>query len=185
MPHSQRKTSPITSCPDSKVEWVIVSLSSNGERESNLEMIRKSVVRILKNQNLEVYVPAVSQTVRGESEIMFYMQGYIFIKHMDGVPYYRLRETQYFTDVLCTYLNRKIRYKLLDNNSFLKIKNGVDNLRISSFVVGDEVFITKGDFKNLPGIVSCVYDEEQVQVAISLRSKKLLIDSPSTYIQKR
>lgn len=163
----------------------MVSLSPTGERETNLKAIRNAACRILKNQTLEVYIPAISQTVRGESETMFYMQGYIFIKYKPDISFLKLRETQYFTDILCSISQRRINYKFLSNDELEKIRNGVNNLRLSEFKEGDEIYITKGDFKNLPGKINCVYNSEQVQVLIELRSKVLLVDSPSIYIQKR
>lgn len=182
---SQRKNSQNASSLESRDEWVIVSLSPTGERETNLELIRKSIFKLLKTTSLEVFIPAISQTVRGESETMFYMQGYIFIKYIPGVSYFRLKETQYFNEILSSYHNRKIRYKLLKDSELNKIRTGVENLKLSEFKEGDEVYINKGDFKNLPGIIKFVYNSEKVQVFVDLRSKQLLIDSPSIYIQKR
>lgn len=186
MPRSQRKISPKVCSLDSENDkWVVVSLSSNGEKENDIEAIKRAARRILRNQALDVYVPAVSQTVRGESETMFYMQGYVFIRYAESVPYLRLRETPYFTDVLCSYINRKLRYNLLNGSELKKIQDGVDNLRFSKFETGNEITIIKGNFKNLPGVVSCVYSEETIQVSIVLRSKRLLMDFPSTYLAKR
>lgn len=185
MLQSQRKTSPLASSQDSEVKWVIVSLSSNGERETNINAIKKSAQRIIKNVNVDVFVPAISQLVRGESETMFYMQGYIFIKFQENIHYLKLRETTYFNDVLCSLVNRKIQYHLLDDSELKKIRQEVNNLKFSEFEVGDAVTVIKGNFKNLPGIISTVYDEEQIQVSVTLRSKSLLIDFPSTYLKKK
>lgn len=186
MSRSQRKISPKVSSQDSKTDkWVVVSLSSNGERENDIEALKKSVHRILKNNSLEIYIPAISQTVRGESETMFYMQGYIFIQYVENIPYLRLRETSYFNDVLCSSVNRKIKYNLLEHRELQKIQEGVNQLRFSEFKTGSEIVIIKGNFKNLPGVVSCVYSEETIQVSVILRSKRLLMDFPSTYLAKR
>lgn len=163
----------------------MVALSSNGERETNLDAIKQSACRLLKNHQIDIFIPAVSQTVRGESETIFYMNGYVFIKYREEIPYLKLRETTYFNDILCSFANRKIRYKLLDDVELEKIRQGVNDLKFSEFQVGDEVMVTKGNFINLPGKVSYIYSEETLQIAIVLRSKQALMDFPSTYIRKR
>jgi transcription antitermination factor NusG len=61
----------------------------------------------------------------------------------------------------------------------------MDDLRVGKFSVGDAVQIIEGNFKNLKGDVSMVYDRKQVvQVSVVLRSKLVLMDFPSTYLKK-
>lgn len=170
------------------VKWVIVELTPIGEKEENISNIIHSVHKILNDHDLEVFVPAISQKDVGQyNQTLFYMDGYIFIRFKPGVSYFKLRETQYFKEVLCTKRSkrREPRYSLLDNNEIDKLRAGMQQFKRREFEIDDEIKIKKGTYKNLKGIVSQVYDTmETVQVAVNLRSKRILIDFPATYIER-
>jgi transcription antitermination factor NusG len=176
-------------CPDELRRWVCVELSSTGEREKDINSIIRAVHRIL-GRPVEVFVPAVSQKVRGESQTMVYMDGYIFIQYFHDIHYIKLQDTNYFHMVLNTTVlsagKRKYQYSLLDDKALAPMRIGVQNLKEShnENVPGDKVKIIKGDYKNLIGVISEVYDKENIQVSVELRSKKLLLDFPVSYIQK-
>lgn len=180
---------PIRNLPAASSEdlnkWVVVELSTTGERETNIKSIVNSVHKILRRNDIEVFIPAISQNVRDESQTLFYLSGYIFIKYLDNIPYYKLKETNYFQDVLCSKIGRKAVYSLLSNKDLEPIKQGMNKLKFNEFNIDDLVRIKIGQYKNLRGTISLVYEDgENVQVVISLRSKKILIDFPSTYLEK-
>lgn len=184
-----RASQPPPPPPPPPSKWVVVQLSSLGEREKNIPIIVRSARQILGVKDLEVFVPAISQKVRDESQTLFYMDGYVFIKYAEGVQYMKLQETTYFNTVLCkpSFVNgeRKRAYAMLEDKDLEPMKRGMETLRIGEFSEDDDVKIVKGSFKGLPGKVSFVHDGgEHVQVYVGLRSKQVLMDFPASYLVK-
>ena len=180
------------SSADSKVldddnQWVIVQLSPTGEKEPDIDILRRAASRLLRREDVDMFIPAISQKVRDDSQTLFFMEGYVFFRFISGTPYLKLRDTTYFSDVL-TDSHRSggaPRYSLLPDSKLNLMRQGMDDLRIGEFVAGDDVKIIEGNFKNLKGQVLVVYDQKQVvQVSVVLRSKTLLMDFPSTYLKK-
>ncbi len=166
-------------------KWVVVQLTQTGEKETDLNAIKRSVCRILGKKDLEIFIPAVSENVRGESHTTFYMDGYVFIKYRDGIPFNKLQETTYFHSVLCNTTQKRRDYSFLYDKDLAPMRDGIRKIQQNKFNPGDTIKVNKGEFKNLVGEVSVVYDDEQnVQVYISLRSKKILMDFPSSYLDK-
>lgn len=168
-------------------KWVIVQLTSLGEREKNIQLIIRSVHRIL-GKPLEVFVPAVSQKVRDESQTMFFMDGYVFVSHVENVPYLKLADTTYFSSVLIQSVIvdgvRKRTFSLLDDKDIAPMKAGMQKLKLGSFKEGQSVKIVKGNFKNLQAEISYVHEDgEHAQVHVKLRSKPILIDFPVSYLK--
>jgi transcription antitermination factor NusG len=163
-----------------------VELSPTGDKEENISLIINSVRKILRCKDLEVFVPAISQKVRGESQTMFYMDGYIFVHYRPDIQYTRLCETTYFQDVLRSSSARDgIKYSLLNDKDLNPMRVGMNDIQCGEFRLNDKVRIVKGCFKNLIGCVSLVYDDKKkVQVFVNLRSKKVLLDYPVTYVEK-
>lgn len=109
----------------------------------------------------------------------------MFVRYEEGVPYLRLQDTTYFSSVLCTGGSRNPKYSLLDDSKLDSLRQGMNDLKHTSFKVGDRVKVIEGNYKNLIGRVSIVLDEERsVQIAVDLASKKLLMDFPTTYLVK-
>lgn len=185
-PKSKAKAKTKTkSIPPDSPKWVVVQLSPMGEKEKNLEMIKKSARQILKS-DIEMFIPAISQKVRNESQTVFFMDGYVFIRHVDGHPYHRLNETTYFLSVLSKISSDKKRvYSLLDDKALNPMRSGVQNMRMNKFVEDESVKVIKGNFRNLIGKIISVSDGgENVQVSIDLRSKKMIIDFPASYLMR-
>jgi len=169
------------------LRWVIVELSLNGEREGDVNVIRSVARKILRSRDIRVFVPAVSQKVRDESQTLFFMDGYIFIEYRPGIPYLSLRDTVFFRDVLCNSTrspNKEPSYSLLTDADLEIMRSGMQEMKRRSFRVGDSIRVMVGSYKNLRGEISVVYDEQSVQVSVShLSSKRVLIDFPTTYLE--
>ena len=165
-------------------KWVVVGLSPSGERETNIKVISDAVCRTL-GVTLGVFVPAVSKKARDESHTLFYMDGYVFIQYQEGIPYMKLQDTSYFGQVLCVGREGNMTYSLIDDSVLDPLRKGVKDLGVCKFAVDDSVRVTKGEFRNLRGVVRTIYDGgETVQVDVSQRSKPMLIDFPVIYLQK-
>lgn len=179
------KSPPAPSEPPPK--WVVVQLTSLGEREKNIDTIARAVRRIL-GDGVEVFVPAVVQKVREESHTMVYMDGYVFVRYSEGVNYLKLQETTFFKCVLCTPGgNGKKTYHLLDNFVLDKMRDGVKSLKTqtANYGANQEVRITKGTLKGLRGKVMSVYEDgKKILVHVPLASKPVLIEFPPTHLEK-
>jgi transcription antitermination factor NusG len=174
----------VLSSAGSKNKWVVVGLSAAGERETNLSAIANAVKRIL-GCDVEVFVPAVSQQARDESHTAVYMDGYIFVKYRDNVSFIKLQDTMYFGQVLCCKVRGgAVDYSLVDDRVLDPLRKGVKNLSVCKFSAGDSVRVTRGEFKNLRGVVRLIHEGgETVLVDVSQRSKPMLIDFPVIYLQ--
>ena len=62
----------------SSVQWVVVQLSSTGEKEEDIDILKQSARKILNRGDVEIFVPAISPKVRDESQTIFFMEGYVF-----------------------------------------------------------------------------------------------------------
>lgn len=168
------------------LRWVIVELSHNGEREGGIDAIKASIRKILRIKDLRIFIPAVSQQVRDDSQTLFFMDGYIFVEYRPGVRYVALKDVTFFREVLCNSIHSEgstPSYSLLNDSDLDPMRDGLQEMKRGSFSIGDEVRVITGSYKNLRGIVSIVYNEQTVQLSVShLDSKLLLIDFPSTYL---
>lgn len=165
-------------------KWVVVQLTSLGEKEKNIDVITRSVRRILGD--VEVFIPAYSQKVRNESHTMFYMDGYIFVRHRVEVNYMKLQETMYFKSVICAFAHGKKTYALLDDFVLDKMRDGVKSMKTQgSFQKDMDVKIVQGELKGLKGKVNLVYENgEKIQVFVPLTSKPILIEFPSNFLER-
>jgi len=170
-------------------EWVIVALSQFGEKEKNLDAIKKSTLRILRKA-VEVFIPAKTIKVREEEQVNFYLDGYIFIRYEDGVDYTRLNDTPLFSNVLVKKMRnekgeRYYVYCLIKDQELEPLRSRMEAIAEPEFKIGDHVLIRQGTYKNLQGHISAIYDDNKnCQIKVVLRSKCLLVDFPVTYIQK-
>lgn len=176
---------PAPACPPPK--WVVVQLTSLGEREKSIDVITRAVRHILGD--VEVFVPATVQKVRNESHTMVYMDGYIFVRYSESVNYLKLQDTTYFKAVLCSPGPAgKRTYCLIDDFVLDKMRDGVKNLEVQGgdFAPGDEVKVIKGALKNLRGRVITLYDDgRKVQVHLSsLLSKPVIFEFPPNHLEK-
>jgi hypothetical protein len=174
--------------PSTSKKWVCVELTSIGEKEKRLNLLTRSIYQILKINSLDVFIPAITQKVRDESSVLSYMEGYIFIEYRENVNYMRLHETNYFKIVLMrpSYEGRrkKMVYSLLVDDNLSSLRKGVDNLNNGDFKSGDMAKVIKGNFKGLPAEVIDVIDGN-IQVYVNyLKSKKLILEFPPTYLVK-
>lgn len=172
--------------PEPPPKWVVVQLTSLGEREKNIDIITRAVRRLLGD--IEVFVPAVIQKVREESHTMVYMDGYVFVRFSEGVNYMKLQETTFFKCVLCTPgSNGRRTYHLLDNFVLEKMRDGVKSLKsqTADYKTDQDVRITKGTLKGLRGKVMSVYEDgKKILVHVPLASKPVLIEFPPTHLEK-
>jgi len=176
----------------SVTKWVVVQLTALGEREKNIHLIERAAQQILKRKDLTVFVPAISQKARDESLTTWYSNGYVFVRYMDNVHYNALQDTAYFSDVLSKTGVvggvRKTVYSVLEDKDLDSMRSGMKSMRVmkvGSLVEENIVKVIKGNYKNLIGKVSMVYEgNENVQVYVDLRSKKVFMDFPSSYLEK-
>lgn len=166
---------------DSDRRWVVVQLTSSAEREKNLKNIERAVHKTLR-KILNVFIPASSQKAREDTQVIFFLDGYIFIEFAPGINYLKLNNTHFFEMVLN---HNKTGYHLLKDVDLAPIWSGVENLKIVPFSIGDLVKVKKGSFKNLTGSISHISEDgEKIQINLKLASKPVLIEYPASYLEK-
>lgn len=176
-------------------QWVVVQLTSLGEREKNIQLIVRSARQIISRKDLEVFVPAINQKGLDDSLTTWYSEGYVFIQYEPGVGYHKLGETTYFSSVLSSMSQvngeKKRIYSLLTDKELSHMRTGMHDLKVtaSRFKIDQKVKIIKGSYRGLPGKVAFLYDDgDKVQVFVPLRSIKetggLLMDFHASYLQK-
>jgi transcription antitermination factor NusG len=175
-----------SSPPPPPSKWVVVQLSPLGEREKNPQLLTRVIQRTLGS--VDVFIPAVSEQAREESHTSFYMEGYIFIKYSDNVNFMRLQEIPYFKSVICDPVARRkglIPYSLLDDSALRPMRTGMEAMKVRMIKANDRVRVNKGQYKNLTGTVIQVRpDGEAILVNVGLVSKPMLIEFPSSYLDK-
>lgn len=186
MSRSAKKNSPTSSeVPDSPLQWVIVELSSAGEKESDLKAVANAARRLLANPKLEVFIPAMSQGVRQDSHTTVYMEGYAFVQFFPGIQYSKLRETMYFRDVLRCRTSGGPSYALLPDSQVRKMRAEMEKVKIPEFEIGSKARILRGEFKGMRGTINEVYpDKQTVLFSANLGSKPLLVEYPYSFVKK-
>jgi hypothetical protein len=176
----------VDSSDSPRPKWVIVELSSNGEHGMDPAILIRAARRILGRPNIDVFVPAVSSKIRSDSQILIYMEGYIFIRYEDGVHYLKLRDTNYFREVLCNPGTSKGGpvYSLIDDDKLNPMRDGLEAIGNTPFEVDDRVKIIRGENKNLPGYVVDILEDGRVVVSARLLSKPLIAPYPASYLEK-
>lgn len=159
-----------------------MELTHAGEQEKDSDVLTRAIHRILKSPLL-VFVPSLSTDVREDSQILVYMDGYIFIEFREGIQYMRLRDTSYFNEVLCSSRGNSPVYSLVDDLKLSVIKKDMESIRVVEYAVDDPVRVKSGTNRGLRGIVIGV-DDDIISVKHLTRSKPVLADYPTTYLEK-
>ncbi len=163
--------------------WVVVGLTHAGEQEKDSKILARSVQRIL-GRPLAVFVPSLSTDVRDDSQVLVYMDGYVFIEFFEGVQYIRLRETSYFNEVLCSSSRSHAPvYSLIDDSEVTGIKENMESIRDVDFEEGMPVRVKSGTNRGLPGVVVMV-EGDVITVQHQTRSKPVIAEYKSTYLEK-
>lgn len=162
---------------------MVVELTHAGEQEKDVDVLTRAVHRILKSP-LQVFVPSLLTDVREDSQILVYMDGYIFIEFVEGVQYMRLRDTSYFNDVLCSSRGSSPVYALVEDEKLNGIKKDMESIRVVEFAIDDPVRVKAGTNRGLRGIVWDVQGDV-VTVKHLTRSKFVHADYPTTYLEKQ
>lgn len=166
-----------------------VELTLIGEKEKKLDLISRSARQILGDVSLDVFIPAVTQKVRDEFSVLSFLDGYIFILYKEDVFYTRLQDTNYFKSILTkpVYEGRRKKYvvSLLDDSDLSHMRKNMESLDRGDFKPGEIVKVIKGNYRNLNAeVIEVLDDNKTVQVYVELRSKKIVIDFPATYLSR-
>lgn len=168
-------------------QWVVVELTHSGEQEKDDKKLARAINRIL-GRPLHVFVPSLSTNVRADSQVLVYMDGYVFIEFQEGVQYMRLRDTSYFNEVLCSSKGSSSRgsspvYALVGDEKLDGIKKDMESIRNVEFELDDHVVVKSGTNRGMRGIVMDVQGDE-ITVKHPTRSKPCLLSYKSTYLTK-
>ena len=160
----------------------MVELTHAGEQEKDSAVLTRAVQRIL-GTSLRVFVPSLSTDVRQDSQILVYMDGYVFVEYREGVQYMKLRDTSYFNEVLCSSRGSSPVYSLVLDAQINGIKKDMESIRNADFELDMEVVVKSGTNRGLRGIVYDVQGDD-ITVKHPTRSKPCLLTYKSTYLEK-
>ncbi len=168
-------------------QWVVVELTHSGEQEKDSKTLTRAIHRIL-GRPLRVFVPSLSTDVRSDSQVLVYMDGYVFIEYQEGIQYMRLRDTSYFNEVLCSSKGSSSRgtspmYALVGDDKLDSIRKDMESIRNVEFELDDNVIVKSGTNRGMRGIVMDVQGDE-ITVKHPTRSKPCLLSYKSTYLTK-
>lgn len=159
-------------------EWVIVELTSHGEKEPPA-LVLAAATKILGK--CEVYIPALETKVGDDKDIHYLMPGYAFVrKERAERDYRRLEETRLFQSVL----RRAGKVATVDGTYIEGLREKLRTEVNQGIGVGDSVLICSGPYKNIEATVITEIPEDcKVQVHIELRSKQSIVSLPRSALK--
>lgn len=160
-----------------EITWVILLLSSKGEEEAKIQDLAK-ILSVKNNFRREdIYVPVL----KNNGDVIFLLEGYIFIKA--GYPssyYYDLVRTPFIDSIVSEFNPRTgLISKGVVSDSDLKKMISKANALGGTYEVGSQVRIKEGHFKGLEGeVVEIIYGREEISysIFIKLRCVEVIIN---------
>lgn len=135
-----------------KRSWVILELTSKGEREARQGLLSQILARNSGIQRSEIYVPMVKV---GQSDPICLMEGYVFVR--TGHPshiYWDLKETGLIRNVISEIDPKTglISKGVVTDADLKKMISKADSLG-GKYKEGSRVHIKSGDFEGLEGTI--------------------------------
>jgi transcription antitermination factor NusG len=176
---SKKVTGKIKSPKGNQEGWVALELTQRGETERNVGMLRELVVKNLGKPNVEVFVPIHYENEEFFERNIVLLSGYFFIKHQDGLPYYKLKDSKFFEGVVCDPLTQTVQ--LVPEDQMKSLREQFDKIAkdASQVKVGDTVRILDGLYKNLIGKVVKVVKKDNMCIidVTSLKSRNITVSA--------
>lgn len=163
--------------------WVVVELSSQGEKE--IEEIPGILKKILASKSSEVFIPIFWSEESICKEKFHLFDGYVFCKSdCPEENFFSIEDDPHFRCIL-TNLRDGIRViEFVPESKIKSLKNQLSKLVLKDIDEGDFVEILDGTCKSLKGEV-LNKDDHIALVSISdLRSTELLIEVPISSLKK-
>jgi len=151
-------------------------------KNMDINIIRENIYKKI-GRSCEVFIPAVTSSIRDTHRTIYYIDGYMFIEYKHDINYNKILEYEVVEHILTDLGTRN--YSFISDKEIQKMKEEMDIKikNINRILAGDEVVVVSGTYKNIQGIVTKI-DGDTAYVEISLRSGDRIIDFPLNYLTK-
>lgn len=160
-------------------QWLILEL--NDIEDLGYKEIEIAIISVF-GDGVEYFIPIHNECVGSYNSSTVLMEGYVFIK--DCVPVrdrlLSLREHRVFSRVL----NNNGRYQTVSSETVAGLKRKLKGTLKRRFLIGSEVKILDGIFKNLIGEVMSNDDGKKIVVRIKRISREIITTVPSTVLEE-
>jgi transcription antitermination factor NusG len=161
-----------------KEGWVALELTQRGETERNVALLKDLVVKSLGN-HVEIFIPIHYQDEEFFERNIVLLNGYFFIKHQVGLPYYKLKDSKFFEGVVCDPSTQAVQ--IVPEEQIKNLRSQFDKIAkdASQVKVGDTVRILDGLYKNLIGKVIKVVKKDNMCIidVTSLKSRNITVSA--------
>lgn len=165
--------------------WVVIELSPKGEEKVEDGSIVQQVRRDLRNEALDVFVPAVTYLKGRQPSTIYLIEGYVFVSsEMPETDYFALEQKPYVAQVMSTHTGRYgLRtLSVVTDAKIQDLRNQLQELLAQELSTGSWVRILEGRYKNLVGKVRDVEDDLAI-IQIALRSLAILVAIPRAFLE--
>lgn len=164
--------------------WVTVELSYLGEKQLPEDLY--TVLRKYIEDDLDVFIPAVSYQRKDNSMVICLMEGYAFIEGGRPAGYYLELESSPYIKRVLTRDESSGRYlEYVQDKDIEVLRHNLEVQTIRTFETGDEVEVVEGSFKNLEGTILEVQDEKALVKIHDLVSIKTIVELPLQFLMRK
>jgi len=165
--------------------WVILELTSRAEGEDP-DLVSQSIQSTFKGA-AEIFVPAAVTQVGNDRVVHYLVDGYAFIRRGEHKvsSFLRLEGTKYVNSVLTeTGSGNRRQLSTVPNRDIERMRNQIAAEVDQGICIGDKILIISGPYRNIEAtVVEEIPELDQVQVFVSLRSKKTIVTLPRSFLK--
>lgn len=178
-PKKPKKVEPKKVEAPKKEGWVALELSQRGESERDIGMLKDLVIKTLGKPNLEIFIPIHYEDEEFFERNIVLLNGYFFIRHEVGLPYYKLKDSKFFDGVVANQKTQEVQ--IVPEDQIKKLKDQFNQIahEASQVKVGDSVRILDGLYKNLVGKITKIVKKDNMCIikVTSLKSRNITVSA--------
>jgi len=170
-----------------KPTWVVVEINHLAEEKIYDERFLPIVRRALKvDEEYQIFTPWELVKNSRAIELVEVMEGYFFVQAgLAEHVYFNLERLDFVEQVLCSPNSSSIRVvQVIDNNSVDELKHKLKKMLTCDLKVGERVFVSEGNLRNLEGEVLDILDEDQALIYFEFRSLKVATAMPKYFLKR-
>lgn len=138
--------------------WIVVELSSKGERETP-ETLQRTLEKLTRNR-IEVFIPAKTFQRKQSFVTLWSMEGYVFVQSgLTASEYFDLERHSFFRRILTHDDGNSRVIGFVDQSVVDTQKANLKALGWQNFEVGHIVNIISGVYEGLQGEILALYPE--------------------------
>tara|TARA_B100000809_G_scaffold261335_1_gene310014 strand:+ start:27 stop:575 length:549 start_codon:yes stop_codon:yes gene_type:complete len=164
--------------------WVILELSRLGEQKAEDGSLVESLLRHLRVEDLEVFVPAATYKKGGRTVTIHLMEGYAFVASgLEETTYFGLEHKPDVKSVMSSTSPSGIRVPhTLPQKEIQRMQDQLRTLIIGDVEIGHCVSITDGTYQGLEGRVLDL-EKDYAILKIEMRSLAVITKIPQVFLE--